>query len=183
MLKQAPEAVVVQSGRTPAEKEPQPDFAMFRYSYWNSRSLHFGRDDANEMTRMMDRTLSNIVLVVLVLSFLSEVVDFFCVHCLPSVSLFDERDFLLGIGWGPMALVDEESARRGWPGWRRCLQPQMGEGAVIEARLEAGGATARDLLRLVEAAGVVAPVAAFITAAPAAVATRSYYPIRTEKFL
>jgi hypothetical protein len=182
MLKQAAEAVVVQSGRTLAEKEPQPDFAMFRYSYWNSRSLHFGRDDANEMTRMMDRTLSNIVLVVLVLSFLSEVVDFFCVHCLPSVSLFDERDFLLGIGWGPMALVDEESARRGWPGWRRCLQPQMGEGAVIEARLEAGGATARDLLRLVEAAGVVAPVAAFITAAPAAVATRSY-PIRTEKFL
>jgi hypothetical protein len=176
MLKQAAEAVVVQSGRTLAEKEPQPDFAMFRYSYWNSRSLHFA---SVEKTRMMDRTLSNIVLV---LAFFSEVVGFFCVLCLPSVSLFDERDFLLGIGWGPMALVDEESARRGWPGWRRCLQPQMGEGAVIEARLEAGGTTARDLLRLVEAAGVVAPVAAFITAAPAAVATRSY-PIRTEKFL
>jgi hypothetical protein len=182
MLKQAPEAVVVQSGRTPAEKEPQPDFAMFRYSYWNSRSLHFGRDDANEMTRMMDRTLSNIVLVVLVLSFLSEVVDFFCVHCLPSVSLFDERDFLLGIDWGPMALVDE-SPRGGVDlDGGAVFNGRWGEGAVMEARLEAGGATARDLLRLVEAAGVVAPVAAFITAAPAAVATRSY-PIRTEKFL
>jgi hypothetical protein len=82
-----------------------------------------------------------------------------------------------------MALVDE-SPRGGVDlDGGAVFNGRWGEGAVMEARLEAGGATARDLLRLVEAAGVVAPVAAFITAAPAAVATRSYYPIRTEKFL